>query len=242
MKRKNNKTSNNPKGLQVDENTSLATGEVRNDGYEGTASDSNPSGESKSPLIVNKTIVKPNAFSLADIRLNQDFENTAGVRKVITQVRVDKPAKYVFFRVREEDEWCVDVWILEFKDDREIYLIHPNSLEFVGDLAAPTTLFTAITRNGDIFFLPVKLSKSDGRSDSWNESRRAAAELAKKKWLRMAANTNVGAYDIYEAVGNIPEPEWPDELTFEDLLNIAFKDKVIQGYDHPVLKKLRGEI
>ena len=36
------------------------------------------------------------------------------------------------------------------------------------------------------------------------------------------------------------EPEWP-ELSFQDLLRIAFRDFYIESRDHPVLQQLRGE-
>jgi hypothetical protein len=49
---------------------------------------------------------------------------------------------------------------------------------------------------------------------------------------------------MYEA--RIPEhqfddPEWPI-LTYEEILRKAFKDKLIDSMEHPVLKKLRGEL
>jgi len=55
------------------------------------------------------------------------------------------------------------------------------------------------------------------------------------------ANMSTGAYDIDEAHGKLGEPEWP-ELSMGELLKIAFKDRYIDSYDHPVLKRLRGEI
>lgn len=244
MSDKFDETLTRPVESPAGETESPDYGGASSDACEGTASDSSPSNGLKSSLNLTsqETVVKVNDFSLADIRLSQDFENTVGVKKLLTQIRVGKPPQHVFIRVRRGNEWCVEVWILEFKEDRETYLVHPRVLESVGGLAVPMILYTAITRNGDIFLLPVKLLRSDGRSDSWNESRRTAAELAMRKWIRMGANMNAGAYDIYEATGNIPEPEWPADKTLEDLLNIAFKDRIIDSHDHPVVKRLRGEI
>jgi hypothetical protein len=65
--------------------------------------------------------------------------------------------------------------------------------------------------------------------------------MAKTKWMRLVANMSMGAYDLYEASDLLPEPEWPD-LPFSEILRIAFKDKYIDEMDHPVLKRLRGEI
>jgi hypothetical protein len=38
-----------------------------------------------------------------------------------------------------------------------------------------------------------------------------------------------------------PTPEWPDHLPFREMLKIAFRDRIVDGLDHPVLKRLRGE-
>jgi hypothetical protein len=51
---------------------------------------------------------------------------------------------------------------------------------------------------------------------------------------------SLGAYEIFEAMGKLPEPEWPD-LTFEQILEIAFRDRFISDLNHPVLRRLRGE-
>ena len=50
-----------------------------------------------------------------------------------------------------------------------------------------------------------------------------------------------GAYEIFEAKGEIGEPEWPD-LTMDAAIRIAFKDCFIDSSDHPALRRLRGEM
>jgi hypothetical protein len=67
-------------------------------------------------------------------------------------------------------------------------------------------------------------------------------ERGKKGWVRMSANMSAGFYDVYTAVGNIPHPVWPEDMTFDDILKIAFKDRVVKDKDHPVVKKLLGAI
>jgi hypothetical protein len=52
---------------------------------------------------------------------------------------------------------------------------------------------------------------------------------------------SLGAYEVYEAVANLPEPEWP-ELDFQEIMEIACKDRFIKSLDHPVIKRIRGEI
>ena len=60
-----------------------------------------------------------------------------------------------------------------------------------------------------------------------------------EKLDRVKANMGLGAYEIFEAEGSIPDPIWP-ELSFDAILRIAFKDRVVRSLDHPVVKRLRG--
>jgi hypothetical protein len=53
------------------------------------------------------------------------------------------------------------------------------------------------------------------------------------------ANTSLGAYEIFEAEGTIPDPTWPGE-SFQELIRIAFRDHMVSGLDHPVIRRLRG--
>ena len=41
--------------------------------------------------------------------------------------------------------------------------------------------------------------------------------------------------------GTFPNRAWP-ELTFKEMLKIAFRDKLVDCDDHAVIKRLRGEI
>ena len=52
---------------------------------------------------------------------------------------------------------------------------------------------------------------------------------------------NLGAYDIFQAESVIPDPEWP-KLGFWDLIKIAFRDHLVDRLDHPVIRRLRGQV
>jgi hypothetical protein len=52
---------------------------------------------------------------------------------------------------------------------------------------------------------------------------------------------NLAAYEIHLAENVLTEPEWPDK-PFRELLEIGFKGRVIQGQEHPVIRRLRGAI
>jgi hypothetical protein len=60
-----------------------------------------------------------------------------------------------------------------------------------------------------------------------------------KRWVRVKANTSLGAYEIFEAASTLLDPVWP-ELTFNELVRIAFRGKLVDSLEHPVIKRLRG--
>jgi hypothetical protein len=55
------------------------------------------------------------------------------------------------------------------------------------------------------------------------------------------ANLALGSYEVHQALGNLPDPEWPG-MPLNDLLRVAFRDRLITTMDHPVLRRLRGEV
>ncbi len=127
------------------------------------------------------------------------------------------------------------------EEDRERYLVTPEIAAAIPTEIVTEILYTAINRQGVVFLWPVRLPASDGRVNEWHRSLQEAAELAMKCWVRVTANMSLGAYEITEAPGNIPDPAWQKEYTFPDLLRIAHRDRIIDSFNHPVLKMLRGE-
>lgn len=178
--------------------------------------------------------------NLDALRLPQDFGGIAGVKKQIVRVPVQKPDKQKFVRVRSGEDWRLQTAILELKTDREFYLV---AQPLWGELASeirPVFLFTAVSKDGNVFLWPCYLPGADGRSNPWHESALSAALEAEKRWVRVVANQDAGSYDVLVATAPLPDPEWPD-LTFQGLLKIAFKDRFVTGMDHPAIRRLRGE-
>src|SRR5262245_34601773 len=97
-----------------------------------------------------------------------------------------------------------------------------------------------MNRQNVLFVWPVRLPGPDGKLDDWNRSALEAAAMAETQWVRVASNIPLGAYDVFTATANWPEPSWPD-LTLEEILRVAFKKRSIESLDDPTLKRLRGE-
>jgi hypothetical protein len=187
----------------------------------------------------------PDPFDPASLRLSQDFAASIGVKKALLAVPIRKPDKAWFVRVHPDAAYRLQTAVVELKEDRgaETYLVAPSLWP---DLAAEATfsgraLFTAVNRQGVVFLWPVRLPGPDGRVDEWSRTALEAADMAAKGWVRVAANMGLGAYDVHQASGRLPEPDWPD-VPFRELLRVAFKDRFINDLNHPVLRRLRGEV
>ena len=180
-------------------------------------------------------------FDPQNMRMGQDFASELGVRKVLTTIRCDKPNRHVFSRVRPGEDWKVETYLFEDKVSRDRYYVSPELLpDLLGEVHR-VCLHLAITKQGDLFLWPVKLPGPDGRRNEWNDSAMEAAKLAESRWVRMAANMAGGHYDVFEAVGELAEPTWPD-LSLKEILRLCFKDRYIKKSDHPCLRALRGEV
>ena len=179
-------------------------------------------------------------FNPAALRLDQSYADTVGVKKLLTTVPVRKPTRQEFVRVHPDAEYrLTPAATIEVKDDREVYLVTPAMAQALPGEVAVVTLLTAINRQGVLYLWPVKLPSPDGRQNEWHRSATEAAERAMKKWVRVTANMSLGAYEIFEATGDIPEPVWP-EFSFEELLKIGFRDRVVDRDDHPLVLRLKG--
>jgi hypothetical protein len=183
----------------------------------------------------------PASFDLLSLRMTQDFGSMVGVKKVITTIPVHKPHKQDFVRIRPGDDYQISTAVIEMKEDRETFLIAPELWNELPGEIIPKIFLTGMTRQGVLFLWPIRLPNADGRHDNWNRSALEAAELAKRKWVKVVSNMSLGGYEVYEATGDLPDPEWPD-LSFEEIMRVAFKDRYIQTMDHLVIRRLNGEI
>lgn len=185
----------------------------------------------------------PNPFDPSRLRLSQDFGATLGVKKAVLTIPVKKPLKEWFIQVHPDESYRIQTAVLELKESRETYLVDSSlwpELSCSESTFGTRSIYTAVNRQGVVFLWPIRLPGADGKLDAWNQSALEAAQMAMGKWVRIAANMSLGAYDVYEATAKLPAPEWPT-LSFAELLGVAFKNQFIKTLDHPVLQRLRGE-
>ena len=181
-------------------------------------------------------------FDPERLKLSQDFGAMVGVKKALLTVPVRKPAKDWWVRTHPEESYQIETAVIELKEDQETYLGDPKLWPQLATESTliPVLLTTTINRQGVLFLWFIRLPGPDGRLNSWSRSALEAASLATVRWVRLQANMSLGGYEVFKTQAELPEPEWPEQ-SFRELLRIAFKDRLIENWDHPVLQRLRGE-
>ena len=183
----------------------------------------------------------PDPFDPVSLRLGSDYSEGLGVRKVISTIPNRKPNRSEWFRVRPGADWRLQTAVLELERgvERSTYLVAPALWPDLSGEITPALLLTCVNQAGDLFLWRIKLPGPDGRSNTWTESALQIALAAETTWGRMVSDTTNGIYTHYEPTGVLPDPKWPD-LSFPAMLKIAFRDRMIDTIDHPILRDLRG--
>ena len=179
-------------------------------------------------------------IDLNAVRLPKSFIESIEVKSHKTRVPVRKALNTEFFRVRQGEEWRLQTMILELKQEREMYIVTPAVWDAIPDVIKPAVLHLAINRMNNLFLIPVQLPGPDGRRLSWHESLSIVVNTAETEWVRSVANHPTSTYNLTVAQGKIADPEWPD-VTFQEVIEIAFRGRVIDSIDHPVIRQLKGE-
>jgi hypothetical protein len=174
---------------------------------------------------------------LSSLRLSQDFASVVGVEKVLLTVPVRKPNKDEFFRVHPDHKF--DCLLIELKTEGELYFVVPGVAQVLAEFVAPARLFLCVNRQQTVFVWPAKLPRDDRRTNTWHQSALEAAELAKKSWIRIAADRSLGAYQPFRAQADLGDAAWPDK-PFLEVLKIALKGRVVDHDEHPLVKQLLG--
>lgn len=176
------------------------------------------------------------------LRLSQDFlDDDVASEVLLASVEVRKPKNGEYFRVHPDQSYRLELGIINVEEERSTYVVMKDLHDEVGTDLTPVLLVLAVNRSGTPFLWPVKKTKRGSRPSLWNETARGAAEKAQEHWIRMDSDQAAGCYRVRKATGNLGDPVFPSE-TFNELLRLGFADRIISKLDHPVLRRLRGEI
>ena len=190
------------------------------------------------------TLGKKRKINLDRVKARASQQSVIGVTTEYTVIPIRNPKPDEFFRVTPDEGYSVNVNILQMKTDNEWYLVDEDILldiQLESQLKV-MQLYVCVTQNSTPFVCLIPLPDSDGRLNSWHESGHKSMEEAKSFWVRRQADKSNGGYLITKAINaQLPDPKWPSE-PLEDLIEKAFDRYYIDKLDHPVLRRLRGEV
>lgn len=178
--------------------------------------------------------------NLHDLELSAADMGGGGSREIVAHVSLGKP-KQEFVRVNPAPNMSLTTSVFLDKSGmrNEPYLVLPGMRgALLGETRAALIVPYQNLQGANALWL-LQLPTDDARRNAWYETARQAMELAKTRWVRISADLSLGAYRIHEATGDHPEPDWP-ETPLNELLEVAFRGRVIDTVDHPLVRRLQG--
>jgi hypothetical protein len=167
------------------------------------------------------------------------------VETVLTAVPVRKPKRTEFVRVHPGADYMVPCMLVMERDtgmDTESYLVTPPVQHLVSEELKQVRLYTAITKRGTVFLWPIKLpGDNNDRIRRISDTAIQCAEQAKTLWVKVCWDRDLGGYGMQRAKGDLGEPQWPDK-SMRDLLELGFRNYLVDRPDHPVIREFAGEI
>ena len=178
--------------------------------------------------------------NLSDLALPQDFQHLAEVSTEVLAVPLKRPGKQTWFSPHPESALWMSAAIIQDEAEGDAFVVASGLRgELTGEWV-PKILVPCLTRQGSWMVWPIRFPGPDGKIDTWNQS---ALEIAKKyggKWIRVVSNREIGAYEAASPISPLDPPAWPEDIN--PILQTALKGNVIDNRDHPLLKRLRGEL
>jgi hypothetical protein len=182
-----------------------------------------------------------NPFDPEGLRADPGDDDIA-TKRIVHHMKVRKPYRHEFFRVNPDPALCTDVYLIEAGDgvEKDAFIVTPALAREILAETSRRRLFVCVNRAETPFIWASKLP-STATTNSWVDTALTIAESAKQYWVRMIPDIGAGHYEEARAEGLLAEPKFPN-LTFTQILELGFKNKLITDYDHEVLRGLRGEI
>ena len=103
--------------------------------------------------------------------------------------------------------------------------------------------YLVATKGGVLYLILVpQPNPATGRHHPAVEQKKDALEAARTQWKRLEWNKAAQQFDDFTAVGEIKDPNWPEDVSNAAILLRAFGERnVLKSSDDPLLLKFRGK-
>jgi hypothetical protein len=190
------------------------------------------------------TAAAPNPFDIESLRLDQDFEEQSGAVTLLTTVPVRKPTRQEWIHVHPDEAYRGTFAVLMLKEEREVYLVAPHIARDLRDEITRVVIYTWQNGSGVTGLWPVPTQGGpNDKPNDWHISAHEAASRGMRERIRISSNMALKAYEVSVTINPDAaehQPHFPSQ-SFQELLAIGFKGgMLINSFDHPVIKRLRG--
>jgi hypothetical protein len=194
------------------------------------------------PVTETPKVEAPDPFDLDRLRVPANYEADAAVKKLITTVPVRRPHRQEWIWVHPHEDFRGVFMTIELREEREMYVALPQIAQELPGEIQRRMIYTVQNASRVTFLWPVRVAAPGDRLDDWSTSAHEAAAKAMRERIRLVANRSLGAYETFvtESPPTGFEPKWP-ELSFQELIKLAFRSgRLIDSFDHPVIRQIRG--
>jgi hypothetical protein len=179
-----------------------------------------------------------NPFENLDaLRNPQDYEEfLSGDQVTAFAVRTLKEAMHL--RVNSDPAYTLPgVFTVETKANG-VYFVYPQFRDALGPLPRRCNLHVAVNGHGEYFLLRIKLPNPEQDNDNvWYQTARMVAAAAAKEWVKVTKPTGSDrGWGFIPVRHKMFVPKWPMK-PFEEILTLAFPDRVINRIDHDLIKQ-----
>jgi hypothetical protein len=109
---------------------------------------------------------------------------------------------------------------------------------------SPYRLTLCVSRETGLFLWPLKYGeeKFKNQRDDFSKAALRACKEAETTWgsLYWKNGTATYTWEPAEASADFGDPKWPDQ-SFEDLVLLAFENKILTSLDDPLIRRLLGK-
>ena len=181
-------------------------------------------------------------FDPMNLGISTDYAAAINAKASTKPFELRAPNDQEFFRTSPRENHHLVVGSIADKQDMgKVYivsgvLLEEVKLKFPKAVRAVELVLTQILVGASLVW-PVPLAED--RGGKWNSTQRAACAQGKTRWTNKTSGR--GEYDILP-VDNPKVVDWDSFPPFRDILRQAASERLIDSLEHPLLKKLRGEI
>ena len=126
-------------------------------------------------------------------------------------------------------------------EEEDWLLVDANVEDDLADVGTMYELVLCRTANGGYFLWRLRIEEPGGRVDGYTESaREALEEHAGAHWIKLKGDRKSRMFEVIKGTP-VATIRWPD-FSIDELVQRAFKGRVVTSEDHDLIRRLRGDI